>query len=229
MVCRWPRSRLRPGTAFKLFIWICLHAERNRGVLSATPAALARAMGKKETAMQAALNELQRQGVCFLEANDVIQISDRFWPYQRSCDPSASDESRRYVAAVKHMFLARHCVQSSFTAADEKLALSLYRRNVSLIHVEHAILLGTARKYASFQHGHGTPISSLHYFSDLLAEVQQKTSAQYWTYVAQKVKTFEEKWPGFASRGARNEHATEGQKGGCYGSTELAIVAPSRS
>ena len=105
------------------------------------------------------------------------------------------------------------------------------RRKISLIHVEHAILLGTARKYASWlQPGHGTPISSLHYFTDLFVEVQQKVSAQYWTYVAQKVKKFEETWTRFAARGPEtNEHVTEGQNGGCYGPTELAIVDPSRS
>jgi hypothetical protein len=222
---------LLSDATFKLFVWLCLNAERSQAVVSATPAELARALGKKETAMQAALEELQQQGVCFLNANGAIQIRDRFWPYQRNCDLSASDASRRYVEAVKRMFLARRCVQSSFTAADEKLALSLYRRSVSLIHIEHAILLGAVRKYASvLQQGHGTPISSLHYFTDLFEEVQQQLSAHYWTYIAHKVKTFEQTWAGFAARGPEtNQHVTEGQNGGCYGSTELASVAPRRS
>jgi hypothetical protein len=65
------------------------------------------------------------------------------------------------------------CVQSSFTAADEKLALALHHRGVSLLHVERAILLGALRKYATVrQNGGGTPISSLHYFADLFEEVQ---------------------------------------------------------
>jgi hypothetical protein len=50
----------------------------------------------------------------------------------------------------------------SFTAADEKLARSLFRRGVSLIHVERAILLGAVRKYAAVhENGHRTSISSL--------------------------------------------------------------------
>jgi hypothetical protein len=206
---------LLSDATFKLFVWLCLHAERSRGALSASPGELARALGKQPTAIQVALEELQRQGVCALDADGVIQISDRFWPYQRNCGPSASDASRCYIESVKRMFLERRCVQSSFTAADEKLALSLYRRGVPLIHVEHAILLGAARKYATFlQHGRGTPISTLHYFTDLFAEVQQETSAHYWTYIARKVKTFEQTWAGFAPRGPEmNEHVTEGQKG----------------
>jgi hypothetical protein len=210
---------LLSDATFKLFVWLCLHAERSRGVVAATPVELARALGKNETAMEAALQELQRQGVCDLQANGHIRIRDRFWPYQRSCDSSGSDESRRYVESVKRVFLERRCVQSSFTAADEKLALSLYRRSVSLDHVEHAILLGTARKYASWlEHGQGTPISSLHYFTDLFREVQQEISPHYWTYIAQKVKTFEQTWAGFGSRGAEaNKHVAESKVGDATG------------
>jgi hypothetical protein len=205
---------LLSDATFKLFVWLCLHAERSRGTVSASPSALARALGKKESDIQMAIEELQRQGVCSVPVNAVIQISDHFWPYQRRCDPLASDASRSYVEAVKDMFLARRCVQSSFTAADEKLAQSLYHRGIALIHVEHAILLGAARKYASFrEHGHGTPISSLHYFADLFTEVQQELSPNYWTYIARKVDTFEEECSRFSSR-KTEEKPSESQNRG---------------
>jgi hypothetical protein len=59
--------------------------------------------------------------------------------------------------------------------------------------VEHAILLGAVRKYATIRHnGQSTPISSLHYFTHLVEEVQQEISPQYWSYIAHKVKTFEQ-------------------------------------
>lgn len=207
--------QLLSDATFKLFVWLCLHAERSRGVVSTSLGELARALGKNETDLQMAIAELQQEGVCSLHAHGVIQISDRFWPYQRPCDPSASDESRRYVEAVKGMFLARRCVQSSFTAADEKLALSLYRRGISLIHVEHAILLGAARKYACFrEHGHGTPISSLHYFADLFVEVQEEQSPNYWTYIAHKVGTFEQEWSRFSACKPEAKQASEGQNRG---------------
>jgi len=184
---------LLSDATFKLFVWLCLHAERSRGALSATFPELARALGKKESDLHLALEELERQGVCNLRAEGIIEIRDRFWPYQRQCDPAAPDESRHYVAEVKRLFLERRCVQSSFTAADEKLALSLFRRGVSLIHIERAILLGAVRKYAAVhQNGHSTPISSLHYFTNLFEEVQQEISSHYWTYIAHKVKTFEQ-------------------------------------
>ena len=184
--------------AFKLFIWVCLHAERSRGAVSVTPAELSRTLGKTEHDICLALEELERRGVCSVKAEGVIEIRDRFWPYQRQCQSSASNESVHYVAEVKRLFLQRRCVQSSFTAADEKLAVSLFRRGIPLLQVEHAILLGAARKCSAIsQHGQGTPISSLHYFADLFEEVQQQTSPGYWAYIAHKVKTFEQTCAGW--------------------------------
>lgn len=189
--------QLLSDATFKLFVWLCLHAERSRGVVAAAPVELARALGKQEDDIQRALKELEQQGICARSAEGVIEIRDRFWPYQRSGDSPGSDDARRYVAEVKRLFLQRRCVQSSFTAADEKLALSLYHRGVSLLQVERAILLGALRKYAAvLQNGQGSPISSLQYFTNLFEEVQQEVSTHYWTYVARKVTTFELTEPG---------------------------------
>jgi hypothetical protein len=205
--------QLLSDATFKLFVWLCLHAERSRGTLSGTPAEWARALGKTESDIHLARQELQRQGVCTLRADGVLEIRDRFWPYRRPCDSTPCHEARRYVEKVKALFLERRCVQSSFTAADERLALSLYHRGVSLIHVEHAILLGAVRKYAAvLQNGRGTPISSLHYFTNLFEEVQQEISAQYWTYVAHKVNSFEKKWTGYHVQGTGDE-CTRGNGG----------------
>jgi len=131
--------------------------------------------------MHLALEELERQGVCTRRADGVMEIRDRFWPYQREYDSAARDESRRYVEEVKRRFLQRRCVQSSFTAADEKRALTLHHRGVSLLHVERAILLGARRKYAAVRrNGRGTPISSLHYFANVSRRPTGDTP-QYWT------------------------------------------------
>jgi hypothetical protein len=191
--------QLLSDSAFKLFLWLCLHAERNRGSLAVTPEGLAQALTKDTRDIHRALEELQRKGVCVLDANGILQITDRFWPYRRpreNADLARSEAS--YVEEVKRLFLQRRCVHSSFTGADEKLARSLYRRGTPLSQVEHAILLGAVRKYtALFEHGRGTPITSLHYFAHLFAEVQQEVSPQYWTYMARKVTTFEQQWAGF--------------------------------
>ena len=183
--------------SFKLFVWLCLHADRSRGSLSGSPAELARALGKEEGDIRRALEELERQEVCVLHLG-VVEIRDCFWPYQRRLSPGTNEESRHYIEEVKRVFLERRCVQSCFTIADERMALSLYKRGVSLIYVQRAILLGAVRKYAAIvQNGRGTPISGLHYFNNLFGEVQQETSSQYWKYVARKVEAFEQTWAGF--------------------------------
>lgn len=186
--------QLLSDATFKLFVWLCLHAERSRGTVSVTPGELAKALGNKEGDIGLALEELQRKGVCSVTAKGVIEIRERFWPYQRTCDSSASEKSQCYVAEVKRLFLQRRCVRSGFTAADEKLALSLFRRGIPLLQVERAILLGAVRKYSTvLQNGQGSPISSLHYFANLFEEVQG-ISDHYWPYVAHKVQTFEQTW-----------------------------------
>lgn len=191
-------------TAVLTFVWLCLHADRSLGTLSCNPADLARALGKEEGDIKRALEELERKDVCALRSDGVVEICDRFWPYQRRFSPGTNDESRRYIDEVRRVFLERRCVQGSFTIGDEKMALSLYKRGVSLIHVQRAILLGTVRKYAAIvQKGRGTPISGLHYFTSLFEEVEQETSPQYWEYVARKVGTFEQTWAGFNPREAK--------------------------
>lgn len=206
--------KLLSDAAFKLFVWLCLHAERGRGTVSATRTELAKVMGKKESDIALAMEELQQRGVCQERPDGILEIQDRFWPYQRNGAGTVNPESLRYVAEVKRLFLERRCVQSSFTAADEKLAVSLFRRRVSLIQIERAILLGSLRKYVSaLQNAGGTPISSLHYFTNLFEEVQQEVSSQYWTYIAQKVKTFEQTWRGFQATGC-GEHAHFAQNRG---------------
>ena len=186
---------------FKVFIWLCLHAERSSGALTATSAEIARGLGKAADDIRACLQELQEKQVCSVEAG-WIQISDRFWPYRRSDVASSPQEERRYVEEVKRLFLERRCVQSSFSAADEKLARSLYQRGISLTQVERAILLGAVRKYLSgAQNATTTPISSLHYFTNVFDEVMQDntSSSSYWKYVADKVRTLEQERHSFAS------------------------------
>jgi hypothetical protein len=162
--------QLLSDATFKVFLWLCLHAERSRGAVTATPAEIAKGLGKAETQIRACLQELHRQGVCIVEAG-LIQITDAFWPYRRSYVISSTEQERHYIDEVKRLFLERRCVQSGFSAADEKLARSLYHRGLSLAQVKQAILLGAARKYLSLaEHGQGC----LHYFKNLFEEVQEK-------------------------------------------------------
>ena len=93
-----------------------------------------------------------------------IEIADRFWPYHKQlCETPVSDQTR-YTERVRRLFLSRACVQGTFGAADEKLAVELYRRHVPLEQIERAYLLGCARKYVALLNRPGAAlISSLHY------------------------------------------------------------------
>jgi hypothetical protein len=179
--------------AFKLFLWLCLHAERSRGSLSASPAALASALHKSETEMQVVLDELFHLGVCNTADGDLIEIADRFWPYHRASKPGTDEDLARYIAQVKHCFLQRRCVRSTFTPTDEKLAAQLFHNGVAVVDVEHAILLGSLRKYVAWvNHGQGSPITTLHYFTGLFNEVHHGVSSGYWSYVSRKLRAFEQ-------------------------------------
>jgi hypothetical protein len=190
--------------AFRLFIWICLHADRRRGSIRASTSGLTRTLGRGKEQIATALDELVQKRVCILYIDGVIEIADRFWPYQRNCDSPPITDLAGYVCEVKRLFLARRCVRSIFSAADEQLAAELHRMGVPMADVERAILLGCLRKYAALiNNGGGTPITSLHYFRNLLNEAGQKISPDYWSYVAQKILTFERRWHGFEKRPVR--------------------------
>jgi hypothetical protein len=185
-------ATLLSDAAFKLFVWLCLHADRSRGSLSAVASELARMLARTEAQISHALEELIHKGVCQCTPSGTVEITDRFWPYERIRSPDT--ELPQYIEQIRRVFLARHCVRSVFTAADEKLATELHRSGVPVTDVEHAILLGALRKYAALlNNGRGTPITSLHYFKALFEEVRHPISPDYWTYIEHKVRRLEQR------------------------------------
>ena len=65
--------------------------------LAASPSALANTLHKSETEIRAALDELFHLGVC-TAADDVIEIADRFWPYQRDANAGVPLGRQRFEA-----------------------------------------------------------------------------------------------------------------------------------
>ena len=127
--------------AFKLFAWLCLNADRHTGRVRITTAEIAQALGKSESEIQAAREELAERSVCRVEDIEV-EIADRYWPYEKQACRSGAEE---YVAQVRRLLSEPACVRCRFTAVDEKVARALYERGVSLAQVAHAIWLGCAR------------------------------------------------------------------------------------
>jgi len=190
--------RLLPDGAFKLFMWICLNADRGLGSIRVEPGEIARVLGKTEAEIHANLRDLFLAGIGRPTMDGAIQVADRFWPYERSPTDRPEETLVSYISQVKRVFLARRCVQSVFTAADEKLAIELYNAGMSIADVEHAILLGSLRKYVTLiNNGCGTPITSLRYFAAIFDEVQQAVPPSYWAHVARRVGDVERQWSGF--------------------------------
>ena len=184
--------------AFKLFVWICLNADRGLGTLRMTPGEIALALGKTRAEILANLRDLYQTEIGQPTADGAIYIADRYWPYERLPTGRHAEHLAAYIGQIKRVFLDRRCVRSVFTAADEKLATRLYDDGVSIADAEHAILLGSLRKYAAWiNNGRGTPITSLRYFTALFDEVRQNVAPEYWEYVARKVNDAERKWAGF--------------------------------
>lgn len=181
--------------AFKLYVWMCLHAERNSGRLHVTVADLAPALRKSEGEIRSSMDELEQAGIWRSNGN-VIEIQDRYWPYQRAAPPQVADGSETYVASVRRLFLSHACVAGTFSPADERLASEWRCRGISFERVERAINLGIARKYtALINHGTGAPITTLHYFKRLIEEVDQADSSpNYWRHIAARTAEFERHW-----------------------------------
>jgi len=191
-------------SAFKLYVYICLNADRRTGKLRLAATDLAAMIRKEQDQIVADLRELESKGVAIGAATEEIEIADSFWPYEKLATREDSNDRIHYIGAIKRLLLTRACVQCSFTCADEQLATELHRQRVPLEQIGRAILLGCARKYvALINHPGGTPITSLHYFTMLFGEVRElSVSPEYWRYVAVKVEQFEKQWrettPGWA-------------------------------
>jgi hypothetical protein len=188
--------------AFKLFVYLCLNADRASGQMPLRQTELARQLGKSLRSITTYLEELRRRGVCHLQpaANQHqtgrIEIAEAFWPYLSPAPAPADPEQSRYIGQVRTLFLSQPCVQSSFGAADQKMAASWYRQNLPLETVEHAYLLGCTRKYVSLlNHPEGAPIASLSYFANLLEEVaQEQVSPSYWRHLAHGLRRLKSQW-----------------------------------
>ena len=157
---------LLSDAAFKLFFWLCLHAERSTGSLCCSPWQIAEETGKSEAEVRNALEEILHHNVARWIGDDVMEMADRFWPYERPDHGRDASDCGGYVAEVKRWFLERACVRSVFTAADERLAAQLHENGVPLECLGRAILLGSMRKYATMLQGRAAaPVTSLRYFA----------------------------------------------------------------
>lgn len=190
--------------AFKLFVYLCLNARRESGVLEASQADLAQGLKKTTGTVRRSLGEMEAAGILsharfshHPRGHGVIRIAEAFWPYQALEEQTALDPAGdAFVAEVRKMLQARACVQTTFSVADEIVARAWSARGIALERIEQAILMGCARKYVSWRNNPAqAPIASLAYFEPVLQEIdQQKITPAYWDYVRDRLQRMEKLW-----------------------------------
>jgi len=110
--------------AFKIYVYVCLHADRRTAQLRFRMAELAQATGHSTRSLTSYLEELGRTEVSQIyratNQHEVgrIEIRDRFWPYEKQQPATLEDpEQALFVTRVRGLFLEPACVSSAFSAA----------------------------------------------------------------------------------------------------------------
>jgi hypothetical protein len=193
--------------AFKLYVYVCLRAERRSARIVCQPSAWAIALQCEPHRIADSLEELYHRQICKqapAAAGWVVEICDRFWPYEKvptRQDPGIKEAD--YIRQVRQIFLRPACVRASFSAADEHCAATLYRDGVSLVQIQRAVHLGCARKYMALLRGDNpalTLVTPLSYFAAIVDEVTAAAAGEdYWRYVASKAAQFERRWVEFGN------------------------------
>ena len=198
--CMLEAAFLLSDGAFKLFVYICLTADRATGRLRVAQGELARALGKSRGSISSYLEELSQKGACLVRPapnqhqTGEIEVADAFWPYYKQTEHSEAESN--YLDQIRSWLRQYPIVRSSFGAADRKLAAELFHNGVALDQIEKALLLGVSRKYsAALNSTAPTPIYSLSYFAVLLEEVAQTdVSDNYWEYLRRRVIDYNDAW-----------------------------------
>ena len=217
---RQAMTKLTDG-AFKLFVHVCLEADRGTGRHQATQGELARTLRKSRRIIGTYLAELEREGVCKVRTGrnqfvrTVFEVCDDYWPYVRngptpvepaarsSNDRSTADaevstsseaERDRYVEAVRRTFLTLGCTRGTFRPADETMAGVFHDRQVPLSVVQDGLVLGALRKLSAWLDGKKDgEVASL--FRQVVAEVAERPfHPDYSRYLREKLAKFQTEW-----------------------------------
>jgi hypothetical protein len=189
--------------AFKVYMYVCLTADRPTGRMKVVHTDIATALKKSRRSVVTYLEELREHQICSIEAArnqhaaGHIEVCDPFWPYVKYRGDQDRDKTLgSYVEAIRQLLAAHKCVKPVFNPVDEKLAAQLFREHVELKQIEHGVLLACARRYVALLNGTAVGlISGLRYFSAAIQEVRRlQISEDYWQHVASRVGKFEQQW-----------------------------------
>ena len=188
--------------AFKLYIYVCLNADRSTGLLKIGHAHLVKALGKSRRSVIAYLDELRAKQVFDVRPGmnqhigGEIEIRDAFWPYEKESAQAKPADLAGYTEQVRRLLKSRGCVSSSFTPADEKLAALFFRQRIPIEQIEHGFLLACARRFVTLLNRDcQEAITSLQYFQNAIDEAGGiQMPADYWGYLQLRVDRFEQQW-----------------------------------
>jgi hypothetical protein len=189
--------------AFKVFMHICLNAERSTGTLHTTQVELARNLKKSHGSIRKYLVEMEKAGIIRNSFSNSprtrgsVQVSPPYWPYESGAEQTVDNGADRFVFEIRTMLQERACVHSSFSTADEVLARQWFHAAVPLERIRQAILLGCARKYVAWRNNPSLqgPISTLRYFTPIIGEIaQQKLDPDYWEFLRPRIQRHEKLW-----------------------------------
>jgi hypothetical protein len=188
--------------AFKLFVFLCLKADRHSAAYVASSRSLGPAIGKSRHAIEAYLHELKTKGFCLVKPSRIpyvgtsVWISESFWPYHSADCTSEDPTSGAYVTAVRKLFLGLGCTSGRFGPPEECQARELEKRGVTLQELEDAMIVGACRKYVSWlNNGASDPVASLNYFETLIEEIRERPFPPgYRDYLRAEVMRLATKW-----------------------------------
>jgi hypothetical protein len=189
-----------PDGPFKLFVFLCINADRRTGTYSAGYRTLAALIGKSRHSIEAYAAKLKAEGLCSVLPSrtpfvgTTFRISDEYWPFVS--DESDRSAGNRYAESVRDTFLALGCTSGRFGFSEQRQALDLEKRGIALEIVTDAMLLGACRKYVAWLNGGPSePICSVRYFEPLIEEVLERPwPAGYREYMRLEVDKLSALW-----------------------------------
>ncbi len=188
--------------AFKLYMFLCLSADRATARLEIDQGSIAKSLRKSRRSVIVYFEELKLRGVCHVEfavnqhSHGSAKICEAFWPYETTEQVADDAEVIKYLRSIRGLLESRPCVRCSFAPVDDRLARILFSNDVPFENIERAFLLGCTRKYISWLNGQiSAPIASLEYFRSTIDEVEKlETSTEYWRYVRESLDKYEIAW-----------------------------------
>lgn len=203
---------------FKVFVYLCLKADRQTATCQSSYQRLAAGVGKSRHTVEAYVAELKAKGLCTVVTSRIpyvgstIRITDQYWPFITTGNDSGPDSSESYVASVRRLFMTLGCTSGRFGTTEERLAEDFERKGIPLGVIEDAMMVGVCRKYVSWlNNGPSAPIASLHYFDAIIEEVLERPfPTGYREYMQMQVEKLARLHSGKAEKKAGHEMPQSG-------------------